>query len=57
MPKNCKILWGKHPDYCHGEWIKVSNDTSQAYIAKRQAQGFETMVLPRGKHPDGTKDE
>ena len=46
------FLWGKHPRYANGQWIKLERNASQNEIASRKAQGFELAELELGEHPD-----
>jgi antirestriction protein len=50
------ILWGRHPDYANGIWIKLTRDASEAEKASRAAQGFALAELPPGIHPVGGED-
>jgi len=50
------ILWGRHPDYANGVWIKLICDASEAEKASRAAQGFALAELPPGIHPVGGED-
>lgn len=50
------ILWGRHPDYANGVWIKLTSDASEAEKASRTAQGFALAELPPGIHPVGGED-
>ncbi|MBK6895489.1 MAG: antirestriction protein ArdA [Alphaproteobacteria bacterium] len=50
-------LWGKHPAYANGQWIKLERNASPNEIDSRKAQGFELAELELGKHPETFKDE
>lgn len=50
------ILWGRHPDYANGVWIKLTCDASEAEKTSRIAQGFALTELPPGIHPVGGED-
>lgn len=50
------ILWGRHPDYANGIWIKLTRDASEAEKASRTAQGFALAEMPPGIHPVGGED-
>ena len=50
------ILWGRHPDYANGIWIKLTSNASQDEKASRAAQGFALAELPPGIHPVGGED-
>lgn len=52
-----KILWGRHPDYAHGEWIKLARDVGKRERNERTKQGFELVELPFLVHPEEVKDE
>jgi hypothetical protein len=43
------ILWGRRsPDSL---WLKLTNDTSQAEMARRMKQGWEVQRVPVGQSP------
>lgn len=50
------ILWGRHPDYANGVWIKLALDASDTEKASRTAQGFALAEMPPGIHPVGGED-
>lgn len=50
------ILWGRHPDYANGVWIKLTSNASQDEKASRAAQGFALAEMPPGLHPVGGED-
>lgn len=50
-------LWGKHPAYANGQWIKLERNASRNEIDSRKAQGFELAERPFGEHPEVLKDE
>lgn len=50
------ILWGRHPDYANGVWIKLTCNASVDEKASRAAQGFTLTELPHGIHPAGGED-
>jgi antirestriction protein len=56
-PMTDLFLWGKHPDYANGQWIKLERNASQNEIESRKAQGFELAELELGDHPEASKDE
>lgn len=45
------ILWGKHPKHCT-VWIKLDCYTV-GESKRRQKQGWQVAILPKGCHPDG----
>ena len=51
------FLWGKHPDYANGQWIKLERNASRSEKDSRKAQGFELAERPFGEHPEALKDE
>lgn len=51
------FLWGKHPYYADGQWIKLERNANQSEIDSRKAQGFELAELELGEHPEAPKDE
>ena len=46
------ILWGRHPNYANGQWIKLERDPGKQTIEQRKAQGFELEQCAPGEHPD-----
>lgn len=56
-PMTDLFLWGKHPQYANGQWIKLERNASQNEIDSRKAQGFELAELELGQHPETLKDE
>ena len=50
-PMTDLYLWGKHPIHTKGEWIILDAPDLQD-IKTRPDDGFETMELPKGIHPD-----
>lgn len=49
--KREQILWGKHPAYAGGVWIKLTDDTSKAEVRRRAAQGFVLAIMDKGERP------
>lgn len=48
-----RMLWGRHPRYANGAWIKLARDPGKHEIAERARQGFDLSVQPFGEHPEG----
>ena len=51
------VLWGRHPSYANGQWIKLERNASPNEIDSRKAQGFELAELEFGQHPETPRDE
>ncbi len=47
-----KILWGRHPAYANGEWIKLA----ARYARARIEQKFQLIWMDVGMHPNAFKD-
>ena len=56
MQKAERILWISHPKLAGGVWIKACSTTSRARAesqrATRESEGNQTIILPKGHHPD-----
>lgn len=46
------VLWGSHPSYANGTWIKLMESPSKKELESRKQQGFELAILPPGQEPE-----
>ena len=46
------ILWGRHPRYANGSWIKLARGRDDTEFDLRRNLGFELQYLPSRLHPD-----
>lgn len=46
------ILWGRKPGTTGPEWIKLTDNTSNAEMARRQKSGWEVLRFPKGETPN-----
>ncbi|MEO0639085.1 MAG: hypothetical protein AAFY70_05145 [Bacteroidota bacterium] len=46
------ILWGRHPNYAKGQWIKLARDYDFNEYTEREKQGFELAYLCKGANPN-----
>lgn len=53
-PADRFIVWGRHPSYARGAWIKIAWPEDSREIASRKREGFSLKKLPMGTHPEGT---
>ncbi|WP_367389080.1 hypothetical protein [Lewinella sp. LCG006] len=50
--RNGIVLWGCHPRYAHGLWIKLAFGHNKKEFAYREKLGFELSYLPVGQNPN-----
>ncbi|MEO1280166.1 MAG: hypothetical protein AAFV69_00370 [Pseudomonadota bacterium] len=51
------MVWGSHPDYATGEWIKVAKGDEPEMISMRKRAGFKLKCLPVGETPASSTNE
>ncbi len=44
------ILWGSHPQYCAGAWLKLCDHNWREYCYRLKC-GFSLLVLRQGETP------
>ncbi len=49
------MIWGRHPQYADGQWIKLHKGKNKQKEVERIRQGFECCVLPYGVNPNRIK--
>lgn len=50
------MLWGRHPNYAYGQWIKLAVGHNKKELAYREQLGFELVYVPKGTNPNGHID-
>ena len=45
------MLWGRHPLYANGEWIKLARGIDNSEYRFRAEEGFQLAYVEKGRHP------
>lgn len=45
------VLWGRHPNTTDGKWVRLTDNTSNAEVKRRESEGWEVMKYPQNQNP------